>query len=93
VQGPPGRGNATTARYGVVVPTTPPTRRERSLHEAALFGAAVIALLIAGTLALVLALLWLCDAPPSPGPLGCLLALLLGAGVLRLYAHFARDAT
>ncbi|MBL8752386.1 MAG: hypothetical protein JNK15_03715 [Planctomycetes bacterium] len=56
------------------MPTTPPTRRERSLHEAAQFGAAVIAVLIAGTLAQVL-------------------ALLLGAGVLRLYAHFAGDAT
>lgn len=58
----------------MVVPTTPPTRRERSLHEAAQFGAAVIAVLIAATLAQVL-------------------ALLLGAGVLRLYAHFAGDAT
>lgn len=73
------------------MPPTLPARRERSPLEAALFGAAVLAVLIAATLAIVLALLWACGEPPSLGPSLCLVGLLAGAGVLRVYSHLARD--
>jgi hypothetical protein len=64
--------------------------RERNLLEAALYGTVVLAGLIAGTLAAVLALLWACGAPPALDPLLCLVGLLAGSGVLRFYAHLAR---
>lgn len=71
-------------------PTTAP--RERNLIEAYLHGLSVLGLLIAGTLGFVLLLLWLCGEPPSVGPSLCVVALLLGAGVLRFYARLAREA-
>ncbi len=66
--------------------------RERNLLEAALYGTAALAVLIAGTFAAVLALLWACGAPPPLDPLLCLVGLLAGSGVLRFYAHLARTA-
>lgn len=72
------------------VPTTA-TPRERNLIEAYLHGLSVLALLIAGTLGFVMLLLWLCGEPPSLGPSLCVLALLLGSGVLRFYARLARE--
>lgn len=71
-------------------PTTT-TPRERNLLEAYLHGLSVLGLLIAGTLGFVLLLLWLCGEPPSLGPSLCVVALLLGAVVLRLYSRLARQ--
>lgn len=70
--------------------TAPP--RERNLVEAYLHGLSVLALLIAATLASVLAVLWSCGEPPSLGPSLCVVALLLAAGALRFYSRLARDA-
>lgn len=72
-------------------PTTPKPR-ERSLLEAYFHGLSVLALLIAGTLGIVMLVLWLCGEPPSLGPSLCVVALLLGSGVLRFYARLAREA-
>lgn len=71
-------------------PTTT-TPRERNLFEAYLHGLSVLAMLIAGTLGIVMLLLWLCGEPPSVGPSLCVVALLLGSGVLRFYARLARE--
>lgn len=71
-------------------PTTT-TPRERNLIQAYLHGLSVLGLLIAGTLGFVLLLLWLCGEPPSVGPSLCVVALLLGSGVLRFYARLARE--
>ncbi len=72
-------------------PATVP-HRERNLIEAYLYGMSVLALLIAGTLGIVMLVLWLCGEPPSLGPSLCVVALLLGSVVLRFYSRLLRGA-